>query len=100
MTSREDPEHISSNAPLLSSDESHGDRYHDTEDEVLPAPIPATSDGWFIWFLTFSAGISGLLFGYECVGPIIVFRISVTKEIAIQHRRDFLHTRDNWLRPF
>lgn len=21
--------------------------------------------GWFIWILTFSAGISGLLFGYE-----------------------------------
>lgn len=23
------------------------------------------SFGWFIWILTFSAGVSGLLFGYE-----------------------------------
>ena len=23
--------------------------------------------GWFIWILTFSAGVSGLLFGYEYV---------------------------------
>jgi hypothetical protein len=27
----------------------------------------ASSFGWFIWILTFSAGVSGLLFGYEYV---------------------------------
>lgn len=28
-----------------------------------------TSPSWFIWALTFSAGISGLLFGYEYSTP-------------------------------
>jgi hypothetical protein len=28
--------------------------------------------GWFIWILTFSAGVSGLLFGYEYASPQVL----------------------------
>lgn len=40
------------------------DSAEDTTDDV---PETASNDlgGWFIWTLTLSAGISGLLFGYE-----------------------------------
>lgn len=55
-------------APLLASSPDH-----DTEQETL-APELQYSGGWFIWALTFSAGISGLLFGYEYVTSL---RISV-----------------------
>ena len=37
----------------------HGEA-EDEEEQVV-------SLGWFIWILTFSAGVSGLLFGYEYV---------------------------------
>lgn len=70
MASREDPEHIGSNAPLLPSEDPNGYPFPDTEDEILPV---STSDGWFIWFLTFSAGISGLLFGYEYERSILTY---------------------------
>ena len=33
--------------------------------DVVRAPELRYVGGWFIWALTFSAGISGLLFGYE-----------------------------------
>lgn len=57
----------SSSAPLLyadhvvhcSSHEHSSDRSLDVERE--------SSGGWFVWVLTLSAGISGLLFGYEYV---------------------------------
>lgn len=35
-------------------------RDHDEEEDLV-------TFGWFIWILTFSAGVSGLLFGYEYV---------------------------------
>lgn len=49
------------------------DDYYDDVDgesaELEPLPVPArgpdTHAGWFIWMLTFAAGISGLLFGCE-----------------------------------
>ncbi len=34
-------------------------------DDGEPREQDLTSPSWFIWALTFSAGISGLLFGYE-----------------------------------
>lgn len=53
----------------------HDDYYADDVDgesaelEPLPVPVrgPETHAGWFIWMLTFAAGISGLLFG--CKSP-------------------------------
>lgn len=49
----------SPNAPLLSPAADHDN------DEDLAASELAYIGGRFIWVLTFSAGISGLLFGYE-----------------------------------
>jgi len=41
------------------SSDSHDHGIADTDESVLGTP------GLFIWALTFSAGVSGLLFGYE-----------------------------------
>lgn len=54
-------------APLLTpepatTDESNN---HANNDSVSKKLESTDSGGWFIWALTFSAGISGLLFGYE-----------------------------------
>lgn len=63
----EDPDH-QQQAPLISNRD-HGDDYDDGLDNVAiePAASPAvgkaTSPGLFMWLLTFSAGIGGLLFG-------------------------------------
>jgi SP family myo-inositol transporter-like MFS transporter 13 len=53
----EDEEHDLSHQPLLPAASSDHD--------VVHAPELRYVGGWFIWALTFSAGISGLLFGYE-----------------------------------
>lgn len=53
----EDEEHDFSHQPLLPASSSDHD--------VVHAPELRYVGGWFIWALTFSAGISGLLFGYE-----------------------------------
>jgi hypothetical protein len=55
---REELDHSGPDAPLLAS----ADAVHD--DGALGSELNYPS-GWFIWILTFSAGISGLLFGYE-----------------------------------
>lgn len=61
------------NAPLLASqhendrDYEYYDHDHDQDLEQPINPEPEYSEGWFIWALAFSAGISGLLFGYEYV---------------------------------
>ena len=52
----------SAEAPLMrqdSVDVQNDDDIGDLREQDL------TSPSWFIWALTFSAGISGLLFGYE-----------------------------------
>ena len=64
---RHDGQHeMAAGVPLL---QTHND---DIPDDDLGDEIGAdvtldlsNTDGWFIWGLTFSAGISGLLFGYE-----------------------------------
>ena len=66
-------------APLLIDDRrlAHGDNDDDNEDEdddggdngVSHHENRTSSLNAFIWTLTFTAGISGLLFGYECVRP-------------------------------
>jgi hypothetical protein len=57
MNSREDTESSAAHAPLLAQEPLV--RQHEDQ--------PKHSSGRFIWYLTFSAGISGLLFGYEYV---------------------------------
>lgn len=49
-------------APLLAPADTSPD--YDSNEDIV-APKPSHTSGWFIWVLTFSAGISGLLFGYE-----------------------------------
>jgi hypothetical protein len=68
MVSREESEQSGPHAPLLAS----ADTSPDHDDEVLASELNY-SGGWFIWILTFSAGISGLLFGYEYVAsPTVI----------------------------
>lgn len=58
------------NAPLLPPDQAvsqHERNEHDHSDYAIIYPKLEYSGGWFIWALTLSAGISGLLFGYEYV---------------------------------
>lgn len=57
------------NAPLLPSDHAitHHEGDHDHNDPEATDPGHTYSGGRFIWALTCSAGISGLLFGYEYV---------------------------------
>lgn len=62
MVSREDSDRTDPHAPLLVAADPSLD--HDLDDETS-APELSYSGGWSIWILTFSAGISGLLFGYE-----------------------------------
>ena len=65
MIVREEPDQASPNAPLLSpTNPDHGDLSPDPADVDL-TPELEYAGGWFIWILTVSAGISGLLFGYE-----------------------------------
>lgn len=55
-------------APLLASDAVvglHHESDHDHYEPEIIDPGINSPGGWFIWALTFSAGISGLLFGYE-----------------------------------
>jgi SP family myo-inositol transporter-like MFS transporter 13 len=69
MSSREEADQAGPNAPLLTpTDHDHdhdGDLSPDPADNVDLAPELEYAGGWFIWILTISAGISGLLFGYE-----------------------------------
>lgn len=52
---------LTADEPLLANDgDTSGDASHESPD-VSPEGL----GGLFIWALTFAAGISGLLFGYE-----------------------------------
>ncbi|KAJ5653470.1 hypothetical protein N7490_000473 [Penicillium lividum] len=62
MALREDLENSGPSAPLLAPTDASPDFRDD--DEILDSEL-SYSGGWFIWILTFSAGISGLLFGYD-----------------------------------
>lgn len=60
------------NAPLLAPADASSD--HGTNGNIVTSEL-SYAGGWFIWILTFSAGISGLLFGYEyasILGPVYV----------------------------
>lgn len=72
MTNAEEHDVSGPNAPLLpSSSSENGTEYDGSLDSELEY-----SGGWFIWALTFSAGLSGLLFGYEYVR---YFKLAIPK---------------------
>ncbi|OOQ86622.1 Myo-inositol transporter 1 [Penicillium brasilianum] len=64
MALREEADQSGPHAPLLAPTDASPDYDHEADDGV-PASELQYSGGWFIWSLTFSAGISGLLFGYD-----------------------------------
>lgn len=61
------------NAPLIGSNISNDQsdswehEAHDERESTLSQEQALTSPSAFIWALTFAAGISGLLFGYEYI---------------------------------
>ena len=63
MALGEEPDYSGPHAPLLAPADTSPD--YNEADDAVPASELQYSGGWFIWSLTFSAGISGLLFGYE-----------------------------------
>lgn len=68
MNPRDDNDHSESSAPLLSSNHTVHRNSHDLN--ITDASVDLEqgySGSWFVWVLTFSAAISGLLFGYEYV---------------------------------
>lgn len=68
------------NAPLLASDRAISPDNGDRDARASRSQIDIDySGGWFIWALTFSAGISGLLFGYEYVHTMWSLYFSPTK---------------------
>jgi hypothetical protein len=97
-------------APLLALDENRIDRVDDDHDSRVFSD-PSTGTG-FVWALTSSAGISGLLFGYEYergfifqtlsanISPfpvlpkVIVFAIAADV-LSMQHRGNFFDSRLN-----
>jgi SP family myo-inositol transporter-like MFS transporter 13 len=66
MSSRDESDSSTPDAPLLAAESPA--RQHDSQASQIPEGNTEYSSGRFIWSLTFSAGISGLLFGYEYVG--------------------------------
>ncbi|KAL4957932.1 general substrate transporter [Aspergillus filifer] len=76
MSSRDDIDPSAANAPLLAPEASA--RPHD---EQPPQINEEYSSGRFIWYLTFSAGISGLLFGYD-TGVISSTLVSIGSDLS------------------
>jgi hypothetical protein len=92
MSSRDESDSTAPNAPLLAAESPA--RQHDSQASQIPEGNAEHSSGRFIWSLTFSAGISGLLFGYEYVGAY-QFRgiIRLTPKRCLKHRRYFFYPR-------
>lgn len=56
---------IAVEGPLMREPESPRDSLEDLTDSFMPEERQATTPSAFIWSLSFAAGISGILFGYE-----------------------------------
>ncbi|KAL2816151.1 general substrate transporter [Aspergillus granulosus] len=79
MSSRDDGDSSAPNAPLLAAESPA----RQDGDQANQAPEGNTeySSGRFIWSLTFSAGISGLLFGYD-TGVISSTLVSIGSDLS------------------
>lgn len=53
--------------PLISNDRDSSEEHEANDEEPGVDESALVSPGLFIWTLTFCAGVSGLLFGYEYV---------------------------------
>jgi SP family myo-inositol transporter-like MFS transporter 13 len=53
--------------PLISNERGSSEEHEDNDEELQVQESALVSPGLFIWTLTFCAGVSGLLFGYEYV---------------------------------
>jgi hypothetical protein len=53
--------------PLISNERAFSEDHEDNDEEPEVDESALVSPGVFIWTLTFCAGVSGLLFGYEYV---------------------------------
>ncbi|KAM0276878.1 hypothetical protein ACHAQH_006296 [Verticillium albo-atrum] len=73
---------------LLRQDDYYDDA--DADEHVLPPPIKTTGvqAGLFIWLLTFAAGISGLLFGYD-TGVISATLVSIDDSLSNRELTSF-----------
>lgn len=76
-------------APLLQSERNYGSGFSSPlfvredgdgcagEESAVESARPQHLGTWFVWALTLSAGISGLLFGYEYVQSLFFFFVNV-----------------------
>ncbi|KAL2845372.1 general substrate transporter [Aspergillus pseudodeflectus] len=79
MSSRDESDSSTPDAPLLAAESPA--RQHDSQASQIPEANTEYSSGRFIWSLTFSAGISGLLFGYD-TGVISSTLVSIGSDLS------------------
>ncbi|KAJ0414100.1 general substrate transporter [Aspergillus carlsbadensis] len=79
MSSRDEGDSSAPNAPLLAAESPA--RQHESQASQIPGGNTEYSSGRFIWSLTFSAGISGLLFGYD-TGVISSTLVSIGSDLS------------------
>ncbi|RAH41490.1 putative MFS myo-inositol transporter [Aspergillus brunneoviolaceus CBS 621.78] len=82
MSRRDENEVADSSAPLLSQPSlANRASQRDDGDARVPRPSLTLTGDFFIWSLTFSAGISGLLFGYD-TGVISSTLVSIGSDLS------------------
>lgn len=103
MGTRHENDTLDPNAPLLNLDRHNIHNLPDNEEDRHIERESNYSGTRFIWALTFSAGISGLLFGYEYGMTVFASprmqMVPVLKSILttaiVKHRGDILNARIN-----